>query len=354
MDARVKKLAKILVRYSVRAKRDDVVLIRTSEAGKPLALEVFREALAAGAHPQMSVIFEEAGEIFLREAAGHQIRHFPRIRLLEARNVSSYVSIHAPINLKGLSGTHPKRQVERARVLRPVQEWILKRVRWVIVNFPTPALAQEAEMSLEEYERFLYAACNQDWKSFRKEMTRVARVFEKGDKVRLVGRDTDLAFRIRGRRFVVAAGENNMPDGEIFSTPWEGSVEGKIYFDFPCIYAGREISGVRLWFKKGKVVKAEAEKNERYLHTLLETDPGARMTGEFGIGMNRRIRRFSNDILFDEKIGGTIHLALGRAYPETGGTNKSAIHCDLIKDLRRQGEIHLDGRLIQRKGRFLV
>jgi aminopeptidase len=185
-------------------------------------------------------------------------------------------------------------------------------------------------------------------------MTRIARRMEKGDRVRITGKDTDLSFRIRSRKFMVAAGENNMPDGEIFSAPWESSVQGNIYFEFPCIYAGREVNGVRLWFNKGRVVKARAEKNEAFLNKVIETDPGSRIIGELGIGLNYNIKRFSKDILFDEKIGGTVHLALGRAYPETGGTNKSAIHWDLIKDLRRKGEFYMDGKVIHKKGKFLV
>jgi aminopeptidase len=353
-DARVKKLAETLVRHSIQAEKDEVVLIRSDEAGKPLALEVFRQVLAAGAHPHLSVQFEEADEIFMRHAARHQIQNTPRLRLLEARNIDALVAIHAPLNLKGLSRTSPERQVERARVLKPIQERIMTKVRWVIVNFPTQALAQEAEMSLEEYQDFLYRACNQDWKAESQKMTRLARQLEKGDRVRLVGKETDIGFRIRGRKFVVAAGENNVPDGEVFTTPWESSVEGRIYFDFPALHAGREVRGVRLWFEKGRVVKATAEKSEKYLHAMIGTDTGARRVGEFGIGLNKRITRFSKDILFDEKIGGTIHLALGRAYPETGGINKSAIHWDLIKDLRRRGEFYLDGRLIQKNGKFLI
>jgi len=353
-DARVKRLAEILVRHSIQAEKDEVVLIRADEAGKPLALEVFRQTLAAGAHPHLSVQFEEADEIFLRHAAPHQLQYFPRLRLLEVKNIDAYIAIRAPLNLKGLSRTSPESQGERARVLKPIQEQIMTKVRWLIVNFPTQALAQEAGMSLEEYQDFLYRACNQDWKAQSQRMTRVARRLEKGDRVRLVGKDTDISFRVRGRKFVVAAGENNMPDGEVFTTPWESSVDGRIFFDFPALYGGREIEGVRIWFEKGRVVKATAEKNEKYLHAMIGVDAGARRVGEFGIGLNKRITRFSRDILFDEKIGGTIHLALGRAYPETGGINKSAIHWDLIKDLRHSGKFYLDGKLIQKNGKFLI
>jgi len=354
MDARTKKLAEILVHYSVRAQPGEVVLIRGNDLAKPLIIAVYQEVLRAGAHPRLSISFDELNELFYQKASKEQINHFPKISYYEAKNIQCLIAIHSPLNLKGLSGVDPKRLMDRAQVLKPINEWIMDKVRWVIVNYPTPALAQEAEMSLAEYENFLYKACLQDWETKKKEMQKIARIFEQADVVHIKGKDTDLKLKVKGRKFVVASGEFNMPDGEIFTGPIENSLEGKIYFEFPAIHGGREVVGVRLWFERGKVVKAQAEKNYSYLKSVLDTDDGARRVGEFGIGMNYKIKRFSKDILFDEKIGGTVHLALGRSYSETGGRNKSAIHWDLIKDLRKGGELYLDGKLIQRNGKFLI
>jgi aminopeptidase len=353
-DPRLNRLARILVRYSLKVKPGETVLIRSSELAKPLVLAAYREVLHAGGHPRLQLGFEEANEIFFREANDRQLREFPQIGLFEAKHVQAMIAIYAPANLKGMSAVPPQKSVARARVLQPVQEILTEKVRWVLCNYPTPALAQEAEMSLEEYERFVFSATNLDWAGKKDGMTRIARAFEHAKTVRIVGKDTDLTLGIRGRRFIVAAGESNMPDGEIFTGPLEDATEGHIYYEFPAIYGGREVLGVRLWFEGGKVVKAAAEKNERYLKTMIAADSGARILGELGIGCNEKIRRFTKDILFDEKIGGTVHLALGKSYPETRGLNKSAIHWDMIKDLRRQGEIYLDGKLVQKNGKFLI
>lgn len=353
-DPRLHRLARILVHYSIKARPEETVLIQANDLAKPLALAVYREVLRAGAHPRLSVGFDEAREIFLRTAGERQLKHFPQISLYEAKHVDALVAIHAPGNVKDLSSVPPQKAVTRARVLRPLQEHLTQKVRWVLCNYPTLALAQEAEMSLEEYERFFYGATNQDWAAKRERMTRLARVFERAQTMRIVGRETDLTLSLRGRKFIVASGESNLPDGEIFTGPREHATEGHIYYEFPAIYGGREVFGVRLWFEKGRVVKARAEKNERFLHTVLAADPGAKILGELGIGLNDKIRRFTKDILCDEKIGGTVHLALGRSYPETGGKNQSAIHWDMIKDLRRQGAIYLDGKLVQKNGRFLI
>jgi len=342
------------VRDSLKVKPGETVLIQANDQAKPLVLSVYREVLQAGAHPRLSLGLDEAREIFLREASERQIREFPQISLYEAKHVDALVAIHAPGNLKDMSSVAPERSVARARVLKPIQEHLTEKVRWVLCNYPTPALAQEAEMSLEEYERFLFGATNLDWAGKKQGMTRIARAFERADTVRIVGKETDLTLGIQGRRFVVASGECNMPDGEIFTGPLEDATEGRIYYEFPAIYAGREVFGVRLRFEKGRVVKAQAEKNHRFLKTMLAADPGAKVLGELGIGLNEKIRRFTKDILFDEKIGGTVHLALGKSYPETGGKNKSAIHWDMIKDLRRQGELYLDGKLVQKNGKFLI
>jgi aminopeptidase len=354
MDNRTKKLAEMLVNYSIRAKRGEVVLIRGNELCKPLAIAVYEAVVRAGAHPRMSIGFDECTELFYKHAGPDQLQFFPQINLFEAKHVDCLVSIISPSNLKSLSHVDPKKSVARARVLKPVNEWIMSKVRWVLVNYPVQALAQEAEMSLSEYEDFAYHACLQDWPKRVKEMSRIAKIFERGSEVLIQGKDTDLKLRIKGRKFLIGRGDFNMPDGEIFTGPIEDSAEGKIFYEFPAIHGGREVTGVRLWFEKGKVVKASATKNQEYLISMLDSDSGSRKLGELGIGLNYQIQQFCKDILFDEKIGGTIHLALGRSYPETGGKNQSAIHWDMIKDLRKGGSLHLDGKLIQKNGKYLV
>ena len=354
MDKRTQKLAELLVHYSVKARPGETVMIRANDLAKPLVIALYKEILRAGANPRLSVGLDELNEIFYREASDKQLSNFPKISMFEAKNIDAMIAISSPLNLKGMSGVDPKRMVKRYQALKPINEWITTKIRWVIANYPTASLAQEAEMSMEEYENFVYKACLLNWEARKKEMARIARVLEKGDTLLIRGKETELKLRLKGRKFIVGGGEFNMPDGEIFTGPLEDSAEGKIYYDFPAIYGGREVTGVRLWFEKGRVVKATADKNQKFLESMLDSDPGARRLGELGIGLNYQIQRFVTDILFDEKIGGTIHLALGRSYPETGGVNQSAIHWDMIKELRRGGELYLDGRLIQKNGKFRI
>ncbi len=349
-EERVRRLAGILVRHSVKAKKGEIVRISCGELARPLALEVYREVLRAGAHPLLSVGFEEAGRIFFEEAGDAQIAHLPPTKLYEAKRIDADIVIVAPGNTRGLSHIPPKKLAERRKATRPISEIVLRRVRWVLTNYPTESLAQETDRSLPEYEKLYFRAVEQDWASMAAMFRRAKRILEKTDRVRIVGKETDLAFSIRGRTAIPCAGEFNMPDGEIFTAPVENSVEGRIHYEFPAIYGGREVSGIRLAFRKGKVVEASAEKNESILKEMLDADPGARFLGEFGIGANAGVTDFTRDILLDEKMGGTIHLAIGRAYPESGGRNVSAVHWDMIKDLRGEGDLFLDGRSALRSG----
>ena len=354
-DPRVEELARILVRHSLGVKRGETVLISSSsELAKPLVLEIYREVMEAGAHPMTSISFEETQNIFYQKASESQLLNFPRIKHYEAKNIDCVVNIRAPLNKKALSNIDPGKVGARSKVLMPIMETIVNKKRWVLCNYPTNALAQEADMSLAEYEDFLFGATNIDWKSVKKEEMKLKRLLDKGSEVRIVGEDTDLTLSIRGRKAIACYGSNNMPDGEVFMSPVENSAEGYIYYEMPAIYQAREVTGIRLRFRKGKVVEASADKNEEFLLSMLDTDRGARYLGELGIGVNYGISRFSKDILFDEKIGGTVHLAVGRSYEEAGGKNRSAIHWDMIKDLRKGGELYIDGRLVQKDGRFRI
>ncbi|HHL40432.1 MAG TPA: aminopeptidase [Deltaproteobacteria bacterium] len=354
IDPRATTLASILVNHSLRLKRGETVLISaSSELAKPLVIEVYREVMRKKAHPLTSINFEETAGIFYDMATRAQLERFPDTRLYEAEHIDCVVNIRAPLNRKALSSTDPKKIALRSRVLKPISEKIVNEKRWVLCNFPTNALAQEAEMSLEEYEDFLYGATNIDWSGLKAVAMRLKRVLDRGREVRIVGRETDLTLSIEGRKAIPCWGERNMPDGEVFLSPIEDSASGHIYYDMPAIYQGREVTGVRLRFDAGRVVDASAEKNERFLIAVLDTDEGARRLGELGIGVNYGIKRFSKDILFDEKIGGTVHLAVGRSYEEAGGGNHSAVHWDMIKDLRKDGALYVDGRAVQENGKLL-
>ncbi|MBI5492442.1 MAG: aminopeptidase [Deltaproteobacteria bacterium] len=354
-DPRVAKLASILVHHSIEVKKGDVVLISSStELAKPLVLEVYKEVVKAGGHPLTSIGFEETTNIFYRLASKEQMQNFPKIRMFEARNIDCIVNIRAAANKKALSNIDPLLISERSKVLRPISEEIVNNKRWILCNYPTNGLAQEADMSLDEYEDFVYSATNIDWNRVKKEELKLKKVLDKANEVRIVGEETNLTISIKGRKAIPCYGERNMPDGEVFLSPVEDSADGHIYYEMPAIYQGREVTGIRLKFRSGKVVDASADKNEKFLITMLDTDKGARFLGELGIGVNYGIQKFTKDILFDEKIGGTVHLAVGRSYEDAGGKNISAIHWDMIKDLRKNGAIYLDGKAIQKNGKFLI
>jgi aminopeptidase len=352
-EPRLKKLAAILVGYSLAVKEGQTVLISTTEAGKPLALAAFEEALKHGGHPLLEIGFEEADEILFKKGSPEQVQYLSKIKMFQAKHLDCYLNIRAPLNRKLLSQAPAGNMAQRQAALKPYKDVIVDRKRWVVTNFPTQALAQEAEMSLADYEDFFYRATNIDWAAVDREEEKLKSLLDGAARVRIKGRETDLSFSIKGRIARKCSGRSNMPDGEVFTGPVEDSAEGTILYDFPAIYNAREVSGMRLTFKRGEVVAATAEKNEAFLHSLLEMDPGARRLGEFGVGFNYAIKRFTKDILFDEKIGGTIHLALGKGYPETRSRNNSALHWDMIKDLRRGGELYLDDRLVQKDGKFL-
>ncbi len=349
-EKQIARLAQILVRQSVKAKKGEIVRISCGELGKPLALEVYREILRAGANPLWAIGFEDAGRIFYEEASDAQLDHLPPTKLHEAKTIDADIIILAPGNTRHLSNVAPKAMARRRKAAKPISELLMKRVRWCLTNFPTESLAQETDRSLPDYEKLYYKAVDQDWKAMAKMLAGAKKVLEKASQVRIVGKETDLTFSIKGRKAIPCAGDFNMPDGEIFTAPVENSTEGKIYYEFPAIAGGREVAGVRLTFKKGRVVEASAEKNEAYLIEMLDADPGARVLGEWGIGCNAGVTDFTRDILLDEKMGGTIHLAVGRSYAESGGKNDSAIHWDMIKDLRREGEVYLDGKPVLRAG----
>lgn len=356
IDPRLRKHAQILVEHATKVKKGDVVQIVGSELAKPLILETYRQVLPK--KPKETVVhvgLEELSHIFFDECEEEQLRQFPELTYQEIKGTDVYIAIHAPRNTRSLSEAHPQKLALRQKIIRPILDHRVEHTRWIITDYPTEALAQEADMSYERYFDFaIDAVVGVDWKKLGQEQNRLKEILEAGDKVRIVGEGTDLTMSIKGRTVISAAGEFNMPDGEIFTSVIEDSPEGQIHYTYPVIYHGREVTNVRLAFKEGKVVKATADKGEDFLQHMLEMDKGARYIGELGMGNNYHIDRFTKNILYDEKIGGSIHLALGRSYTETKGKNVSALHWDMIKDLRHGGELYLDGKLVQKDGKWLI
>jgi aminopeptidase len=271
-------------------------------------------------------------------------------------NADGRIAIEAPENTREQTGLPAERLARLQSGLRPhLERMFTHELRWVSCQYPTPALAQEAGLSLQEFEDFLYGACLLDWDAERERMSQYARHFDAAEEVRLVGSGTDIRLGVSGRSALVDAGGANMPGGEFFLSPVEDSAEGEIVFgEFPAVYNGREVTGIALRFEAGRVVEASATANEEFLLEMLDLDEGSRRLGELGIGCNPGITRYMNNTLFDEKMDGTAHLALGNGLPEVGGTNVSQLHWDIVKDLRHGGRIELDGRVVQEGGRWLV
>lgn len=353
-DPRIIRAAKILVDWSTKIKKNEYVQIITEPAAKYLALEVFKRVLQKGAYPKLYVSLPGQVHIYYKYASEEQLKKFPEIRMYEMKKTQAVIYIGGIENTRELSDIKPKNIAIRRKTLEKLSNYRMEHTRWVIFHYPTNALAQEADMALTDFRSFVFKATNINWENEHKKMLKIKNKLQKANKIRITGKETDLTFSVKGRKFIASDGKFNLPDGEIFTAPLEKSVNGKIYFNFPAIYSGREVIGVRLEFKNGKVVKATAEKGESFLKHMLKTDKGASYLGEFGIGMNYNIKRFVKNILFDEKIGGTIHFALGVGYKECGSKNKSAIHWDMIKDLRKSGEIYADRKLIYKEGKFII
>lgn len=365
-DPRIDKLADLLVNYSVAVRKGDKVAIRGGTPAAPLLEAVCAKVLRAGGHPLVLAALPGMEEVIFRHASDEQLEHVPAPMKLLAETYDVIIAIMATANTRALSNVPPSKLVVQQRAQTEIQKIFLKRatsgeLRWVGTLFPTDAFAQDAEMSLGEYEDFVYGACLPDmndpigyWKRFSAWQQRTVDWLKGKKEVRVIGPETDLKLSIAGRTFINCDGQKNMPDGEVFTGPVEDSAEGHVCYSYPAIYRGREVAGVRLWFEKGRVVKATAEKNEEFLLQTLDVDAGARRLGEFAIGTNKGVTRFMRQTLFDEKINGTFHMALGASYPETGGVNESAVHWDMVCDLRGGGEIRVDGQLLHKDGKFAI
>ena len=352
-DPRVEALADILVQHSTEVGPGDLVLIDGTANARPLLMACYRRVLAAGGNPRLNVGFEEAQEVLLSEGSDEQLEFLDPVAKFQADSIQAAIRIRAAENTRALAGVDPSRLAKTMIARRPVMDQIIENVRWVLCDYPTQALAQEAEMSLSEYADFLYGATNIDWSVMTAQLASLKKRLQGGSEIRIVGPDTDITLRTAGRIWEPADGKKNMPDGEIFTAPIEDGVNGRIRYEFPAIYQGRQVDGISLTFKDGLIVEATAERGGDFLNAILDTDPGARRLGEIGIGTNDGIKRHTKNILFDEKMGGTVHLAVGRSYEFTGGKNQSAVHWDMVKDLRTDGALYLDDSLLQENGVFV-
>lgn len=366
MDIRVQNLAKVIVNYSLGIKPGQLFKIKGEPVAAPLIKAVYEEALKIGAHVFTDVRLIDLDELFFKKGNDDQLTYISPIREFEFEKIDAYLGIWASTNTKYLSGVNPKRQQLFGKSNEKLMNRFFERaakgeLHWTGTQYPTEAHAQDAEMSLGDYEEFVYRAghlYDDDpvafWKGMEKEQQRLIEILNQAEQIHLRADGTDLTLNVKGRKWINCCGKENFPDGEIFTTPVENAVNGTIRYSFPAFMAGREAAGVVLTFKDGKVVKATAEKNEEFLVAMLDTDEGARHLGEFAIGTNYEITKFTRNTLFDEKIGGTCHLAVGAAYPETGGTNRSGIHWDMVCDLKKGGEISADGKVFYKDGKFTI
>lgn len=365
-DARMEKLAKTLVNYSVKVKPGDWVYITGEKVAEPLVNAVLEEVLKAGGLPTMHLGSDLLRETFFNFADETQLKWVSPIQKLVIENVDVMINISASSNTRTLAGIDPSKQQIQGKANSEISKIYMKRsaegsLRWVITQFPCNALAQEADMSLRDFEDFVYGATFVDqedpvaeWKAISDEHEKMIAWLDGKKEVKVKSQHADLTLSIDGRKFINSAGTNNMPSGEIFTSPVEDSVNGWIYFTYPAITGGREVEGIRLEFENGKVVKASAEKNEEYLMMMLDMDEGSRTLGEFAIGTNYGIQKFTKSILFDEKIGGSIHLAIGAGFEEAGSKNVSAVHWDMICDMKTESEIFVDGELFYKDGQFVI
>jgi len=309
-----------------------------------------------GAHPIVSVGLPDINQFFFKYAKNHQLEYFPTHWFDTVKQAQGYIGINTETNTRELTSADSKKISTRQKIMHPISDYIVnerKNIRRVTIAFPCISHAQEADLSLTEWENFVYSSCLQDWKKLGRRMDKIASYFRKAKEVYLKGENVDLKFQIRGRQLEVDKGEENMPGGEIFMAPVRESLQGWIKFDYPRIVSGKRLAGVKLTFDKGKVIDFDAEEGKDLLKALLETDKNSSYVGELGIGCNPRITRYSNNLLFDEKIGGTVHLALGMAYKRNGGGNDSAIHVDIVKDMKK-AKIILNGKIVQANGKWRI
>jgi len=367
VDTRVRNFARILVDHSTHVAPGDRVAITAAFAAEPLVRALYELVLDRGGHPH--VLFDLPGqdESLYAHASDEQLDYVSPFHKMAFEAFEVLIKIRAETNTRALSNVDPLRQARRQKTLSTLLQAQMRRgadksLRWMSTLYPTQAYAMEAEMGFDEYQDFVFRAMHADegtpdpvayWQWIEQEQKRIVERIEGHNCIELHGPNVDLSLSIKGRSFRNASGQHNLPDGEIYTGPVEDSAKGWVRYTYPAVYQGRIVEGIELTFDEGRVVKATATRNQDFLLQMLDTDAGARYLGEFAIGTNFEINRFTRNILFDEKIGGSFHMALGAGYPETGSLNKSIIHWDMICDLRKDSEICVDGEVVYRNEDFV-
>lgn len=362
----IRKYAELIAGYSIAAREGERILVEGNVAAEPLMKEIMISLLKRGCHPFLKPFFDDSLKVFLSNASQDQIGYLHGTELFEAGYWDASIRVRAPRIVKALSGVAPGLISCYNRKFRPVSDIMQRREakkgwRWSLLLFPTAGLAGEAGMSQAEFEDYVIRTCKLDaadpaaeWKKLSAEQAGLIRRLEGIKGIRIESPDTDLSFAVKGRRWVNSDGKRNMPSGEVFTSPVENSVSGHIRFSFPGIHMGQEIRDIRLEFRKGRVISAKAARGEGLLKALLKADSGASRVGEFAFGTNRGANRFVKNMLFDEKMAGTIHLALGNSFSEAGGRNRSSIHWDLLKSMAGKSRIFADRRLIYENAELLI
>ena len=362
------KLAKLIVQYAVKIEPEDTVIIKAPTIAEPLVKTVYRETLRAGGHVILvDLSFDGQDELFFKFASDNQLKYINPIKLDIVKTLKKYINIYASFNTRDLTSVPPEKKVMVAEAGKEMNKIFLKRastkeLRWNISPFPCNAFAQEANMGPLEYLEFAYKALNlhqpdpvKFWQDFEKKQQHIVDILNKGSSLQIIGEDTDITLGIAQRPWENCSGHENLPDGEVFTAPIEDAVNGTIRFTYPGIFSGQEIEDIRLTFKDGKVVEFDAAKGKDLLEKIVTTIPNANILGELAVGTNYGIQRFTKNMLFDEKMGGTVHLALGSGYPETGSKNESSIHWDILKDMKSsESKILLDGEMIYKEGKWLI
>jgi aminopeptidase len=367
-DPRIEKLAKVMVHYSLGIKSGQKVYLQTSPAAHEFNLAFYKEAIKTGAHVTFAIdgnYYPGAQEIFLKHASKKQLEFVSPVRKLMIETYDARMVVEAETNTRELAGVDPKRISLWRKANAPLFEKMVRRIdrgelKWCLTVYPTDAMAQDANMSLSDYREFVYEAGMLNakdpvalWKAEKQKQQKLVNWLKGKKQVSLKGDNIDLSFSIKGRKFIPCAGDQNFPDGEIFTSPVEGSVNGWVRFRYPAIYDGQEVEDIELWFEDGKVIQEKAKRNQEFLTAELNTDRGARFLGEWGIGTNYNIKQFTKNMLFDEKLGGTIHLAMGLGFEEAGGHNNSGLHWDMLCDMA-SSEVMIDDKLFYKNGKPVI
>jgi aminopeptidase len=354
-DKRWKQLGELLVSYSAEVKPGERVMIAMGELESyPLTRAIYAAAIRAGAFPQVQFVSETLRRSLLQYGTDEQLRWVPEIEAYGMEWADVYFGLRGGHNLYEQWDVPADKLALNQVAIGQISSLRWQKTRWCVMRVPNADFAQQAETDLETITDMFFNACLIDWKAEAARWRSWADKLNHASQVRLVGKETDLSFSVANRQWVVGDGRINMPDGELTTAPVTETLDGQIYFEFPGVLSGRLIHDIRLRWKQGRLVEASASTNQEFLRSIVSTDPGASLLGEFALGTNRSLTIFCKDILFDEKIGGTVHVALGRAYPECGGTNQSVIHWDIIKDIRKEGGVFVDGQAVLQNGTFFL